>query len=164
VQGLIGSRVAGLSASCQEMLTVAAVLGRGWSFGELAAVTAIEPAALGELLDEAESAEVLTAAGGVYDFAHPLYERTSLMNLSTRKRQETHARIADVLIEQHATAPGGSVLPIAQHLIDAGDIADPALLLEYCPTAGNSASAGLAWADAARYYEAALRASDESQS
>jgi class 3 adenylate cyclase len=159
LQGLIGARVSGLSSACQDMLTMAAVLGKGCSFAELETVTGIERGELGDLLDEAEDADVLVDSGDRYDFAHPLYERAVLARLSKRRRHEAHRRIADVLIQQGEDA-NASPMAIAQHLLDAGEFADPALVFEYCPNAGDSASAALAPGDAARYYEAALSAAE----
>jgi class 3 adenylate cyclase/DNA-binding SARP family transcriptional activator len=162
IQGLIGSRVAALSSSCQEMLAVAAVLGKGWGLAELEGVTGVERASLGELLDEAEAAEVLVAGDGGYDFAHPLYERAALATIGSRRRQDTHRRIADTLISQRDPSWVLS-MSIAQHLVDAGELADPDLLVEYCPDAGESAFAGFAWGDAARYFEVAFRAAERAR-
>jgi class 3 adenylate cyclase/tetratricopeptide (TPR) repeat protein len=159
VHDLVIGRVTSLSAACQQMLTMAALLGGRWQFEELVAITTYDDETLAELLDEAERAEVIIATDG-YDFTHPLFERAVLATVTKRRRRQVQARIADVLIERSAHAPIAE-MSIAQHLIEAGDLADPARLLEYCPKAGDSAMAGFAWGAAARFYEAALQALEE---
>jgi class 3 adenylate cyclase len=159
VQSLIGSRVASLGSACQELLAAAAVFGGRCDVGQLHAVTGIDEPVLAELLDEAERFDVLTVSGGNYEFAHPLYERAALVALPMRRRLEMHRRIADVLIETQVEDPSLSVMPIAQHLLAAGELSESQLLLEYCASAGDNAFAGFAWADAAKYYEAAFQAS-----
>jgi class 3 adenylate cyclase/tetratricopeptide (TPR) repeat protein len=140
------------------VLAVAAVLGSGWDIDTLVSVTGADGGALAMLLDEAEQGEILVRTDGRYDFAHPLYERAALAVLSSRRRQEIHGHVATMLIERQASRPESSMMPIAQHLVEAGGFAEPEMLIRYCPGAGASAFAGFAWGDAARYYEAALGA------
>jgi class 3 adenylate cyclase len=161
VQHLIGSRVAALSAQCQDMLAAVGVLGSGWDLSELEALTGFSRPVLIELLDEAEAADVLVTTDRGDDFAHPLYEHAVLSTLTATRRRETHCRVADVLIARRRAQPSSSPLPIAQHLLAAGTLADPTLVLEYCRSAGEAARTALAWDDATRFYRAALDAADE---
>jgi class 3 adenylate cyclase len=161
VRQLIGTRVAALSPPCQEMLTAVAVLESDWDLSELEAVTGFARPTLIELLDEAEAADVVVTTDRGYDFAHPLYEHTVLSSLTASRRRETHRRVADVLISRRRVQASRSPLPIAQHLLAAGGLADPALVLEYCGPAGEAARTALAWDDAACFYQAALDAADE---
>ena len=160
VQGLIGSRITGLSAACQEILTAAAVLGGPWDAGCLQAVTGSDRVALDELLDEAAGFGVLMAAGEEYEFAHPLYERAALATLSASRRRAMHGRIADVLVAAYRADPTSSVMSIAHHLLAAGQLAEPAALLEFCTPAADNAFTACAWAESATYYEASLLASE----
>ena len=71
-----------------------------------------------------------------------------------------HRRIADVLVAGYRADPTSSVMSIAHHLLAAGDLAEPAALLEFCTPAGDSAFTACAWAESATYYEASLLASE----
>ena len=72
-----------------------------------------------------------------------------------------HQRIAEVLIEAHAHDPSSSVMPVAQHLLAAGELGDPTVLHEFFDAAGERAYAASAWAESAKYTEAAMRAAEQ---
>jgi class 3 adenylate cyclase/tetratricopeptide (TPR) repeat protein len=158
IQDLMRRRIAALSDECQGTLTLAAVLGQGWTLDELAAVSGLDTGSLRDQLDEAERAEVLVAIASTYEFAHPLYERATLQALGSRRLRQTHRAIAEALIGRVTGNADESKLRIAHHLVEAGEDADPTHLVEYCPRAGSTAFAAFAWQDAARYFEAAVHA------
>jgi class 3 adenylate cyclase len=69
-----------------------------------------------------------------------------------------HRQIADTLSHLYAGGPDDRLLEITHHLIAAGPEADPRTVLHQARLAGERAIAMSAWADAARYCEAALGA------
>lgn len=157
VQAVIWQRLAPLSAACQETLRTAAVIGREFR------LTAFE-AALGQQagpplgLDEAIAARVieLTSAGGGYRFSHALIRETLYASVSALRRPQLHQQVGEAL-ERLATAD--DLAELAHHFFHAGRACDDKAI-RYARRAGDRALGLLAYEEAARLYELALRASE----
>ena len=106
----------------KEVAQIAAVIGRTFTHGLLAAVVELDEASLEMALDRLVSAGLIyqrTAAGRVaYEFKHALVRDAAYQSLLKGRRQQLHARIASVL----ETQPAEAVEPelIAYHLTEAG--------------------------------------------
>src|SRR5262249_58597675 len=74
------------------------------------------------------------------------------------RRQQLHLDVATLL--ESRPEPEYHAIEIARHLADAGDRADPAVVLRWSRIGGERAWALLAWDEAARCFEAATRAAD----
>ena len=123
VREVVGRRLTRLSPRCNEVLAVAAVVGRGFSLRTLAAVTQTKPLDVLEALEEAVTARLVVAddAGPEsFSFSHALVRHTLYQELSTVRRLRLHNQVADVM--QKA---GGPPLEIAHHYLEAGMAADP---------------------------------------
>jgi predicted ATPase len=123
------------------------VIGREFSHDLVARVSPLPEAKLGEALDQLVAAELIfrrgTAPQATYTFKHALVQDAAYQSLLRSRRQQLHARIAQVL-EQHFPDTAPEVL--AHHLTEAQQHEDavPKWL-----AAGQAATARSAYTEAA---------------
>jgi class 3 adenylate cyclase len=144
-----------LSEPTARLVTTLAML-RGAPFAVLEAATGIGGTELDAAIDEATDAELVTDDGVRVEFVDPAASRAISRGITGRRRQRLHAEIANRLASGSVAAANPAV--VAEQLQRAGPLADPALVPVYARAAGDDAFALGAWSDAARHYEAALRA------
>ena len=161
VRLVVGRRLERLGPEAQKVLAAAAVVGRGFPFALLEAITDTNAERLLDIVEEAEAAKVIVPEprdGDVYySFAHELIRQTLLSGLSLLRRQRLHLAIADAIERTDKTAAANRPSEIAQHLLQAGVGADPERTLGYLERTADRAM------DAAAYEEA-LRAIDDALS
>ena len=175
VRAAVERRLQALSAECQQVLTLAAVMGREVDVAALEAAGAMLHLAptgerLLEVLEEAVAARIIAAvppAGGRYSFTHALIRETLYEELSPARRVRFHRQIGAVLeslygttSEPHpSTRAGQALAELAYHFFQAahgGSEVDKAV--SYATQAGARAMAMLAYEEAASQYERALQA------
>jgi predicted ATPase len=111
-------------APAHEVAQIGAAIGREFSHELLAAVASRSANQLGDALDRLVSSELVFRRGeppnAIYTFKHALVQEAAYQSLLKSKRQQLHARIAQVLEERLTDAgePGPEVL--AQHWTNAG--------------------------------------------
>jgi tetratricopeptide (TPR) repeat protein len=174
VRAAIGRRVQTLSAACQHMLIVAAVLGREWSLTALEALgQRFGLAPTGERLqgavEEAVAARIIVVvphAVSRYSFTHALVREALYEELNAARRAQLHRQIAEVLETLLDSGPAVPRSPSSGHVlselayhafraVEAGGDTDRAVT---CATrAGDWAMAVLAYEDAALQYRRALQ-------
>jgi tetratricopeptide (TPR) repeat protein len=162
VKEVVGRRLARLSESCNRVLTLAAVIGREFSFSVLQALADSPEDVLLDLMDQTLEAKIVQDAPGVpgrYTFTHALIRETLYGKLTAARRARLHQRVAQVL-ERLATSSLESLADIAYHYGQAASIGDVDKTVDYAIRAGEQAAAALALEEAARFYEIALKALD----
>jgi DNA-binding SARP family transcriptional activator/tetratricopeptide (TPR) repeat protein len=162
VREVIEQRLRRLTTTCRSLLEIACTLGREFSLKELAAVAGLDEASVLEPFDEAMTARVLADVPGVgrLRFSHALVRDTLYETLGAARRRATHLRAAESLERLHASDPEPYLAELAHHFFQALPGADPARAVEYAERAGDRAGALLAYEEAARLYDLALRALD----
>jgi DNA-binding SARP family transcriptional activator len=163
VQEAIATRLRRLSKECRRLLTIASVLGREFSVEVLEQVSELPEEELLEGLDEAFAARVLTQVPGAVDrirFSHARVRDALYNDLSTVRRARLHLRIAEALEELYAADSELHVDELAHHFFLAGSGGDIEKTIDYTRRAGDRAVVLLAFEDAVRYYELALRAAE----
>jgi class 3 adenylate cyclase/tetratricopeptide (TPR) repeat protein len=158
--GMIGARTQKLARRCHDVLGFASLLGGRFSMRTLAAVTGVAEDELLDLLEEAMRERLLVSEGAMFEFAHPIVRQVLASQPSGLRVQRMHLQIATALERLHAASPDDHLLEITHHMIAAGPVADPRAVLRCARLAGDRTIAMSAWADAARYSEAALAAAD----
>lgn len=164
-------RLAALSEPCRRALGCASVLGREFA-AELAAHASerTEPELLA-LLEEAEAAHVvdpLRGSPGQFRFSHPLIGEALYADLGSATRARLHARVGEALEERYRPRPlaksdlelpirGAHLAELARHFYAALPLVDAAKALDYCERAAEHALSLLAFAEAERLSERALR-------
>ena len=154
VESSVRERVRGLSPGHRHMLEAAALLGRDFDAGHVAAGLALAPAAVDEALAEAARVGLLTAdpTTGRPRFAHALVHEAVLTAGPGPALAATAARLLDTLPERPAT--GGPDMDLGARLaLAAGDAGRAAGLYEQ---AGRRAARHGLPADAAGYFERAI--------
>ncbi|HET9476071.1 MAG TPA: AAA family ATPase, partial [Dehalococcoidia bacterium] len=158
VRDAISARLRSLSAEHRRVLTLAAFLGDVFHFNTLARIAAADEDLLLDALEEAIRQRFIVTEGPDFRFAHPLVRHVLYSEASVPRRQRLHHQIATALEELYADLIDERIEVIAHHLLNSGDRADPAKVVEFCRAAGERALSLYAWRDAARYFEASVNA------
>lgn len=167
VRLIVGHRLERVSKQCQEMLAIAAVIGRAVSFDLLEESAKLKEDALLNTIDEAERAQLIRSAPSAGDvefvFAHELVRQTLLSDLSMLRRQRFHLRVADAIEQVHANDLDKHATQLAYHLHQAGKAANPARTIGRLKAAGDKALSAAAFEDALSLYNKAhsLQSSDD---
>jgi class 3 adenylate cyclase/tetratricopeptide (TPR) repeat protein len=158
VREVIGARVLRLGKDAGRVLSVASVIGRDFDLDLLARVTRTSDDELLDILDAAAAVALVreVAETGRYSFAHALIQHTLYEDLGHNRRARAHRQVAEALDDLCGDHPGSRVGELARHWISATEPIDLAKAIGYSRQAGDAALAGLAPADALRYYAQAL--------
>src|SRR5688572_10359489 len=160
VKEALGRRLDKLSAEANELLSVAAVVGRECTYALLSALTDFDDDVLLGLIEEALRARVLeeTGAPGEYRFTHALMQDALYSELSTARRVRMHGRVAEALEALYAGSVEGRAAELAQHFGEAA-VMNRALAeraVGYAELAAAQAEAVAGWDEAARWYQQAI--------
>jgi DNA-binding NarL/FixJ family response regulator len=160
VTEVIGRRLNFLSPGCNEVLALAAVIGRDFDWDVLARAAApLGEDMLLEALDEAVVAHILDeTAAGRYQFTHNLIRVTLYDELRIARRRQFHHAVGSA-IEAVRRADLDPHLPeLARHFQASGNDADIDRAIDYATRAARRAAALLAFEDAVQFFETALDA------
>jgi DNA-binding SARP family transcriptional activator len=158
---VIARRLRGLSKECRRLLTLASVLGREFSLAALERVADSTEDELLEVLDEAFAARVLAdvpGAVGRVRFSHARVRDALYDDISVARRAQIHRRIGETLEDLYGADPEPHLAELAHHFFLAGPRGDVDKTIDYTRRAGDHAVALLAYEEAVRHYQMALRA------
>ncbi|MEA2565375.1 MAG: eukaryotic-like serine/threonine-protein kinase, partial [Actinomycetota bacterium] len=166
VRETIGRRMDHLSPGCNDVLAVASAIGREFDLRVLQRVSGILAHRVSAALDEAVAARVLVelpgaAAPGSYRFNHTLLRETIYGSLAPRRRHRLHRRIAEVLEAMYGDGLDSHLAELAHHYEAAGRRRGGMRAIDYAARAGERAASLLAFEEASRHYERALRSLGE---
>ena len=158
---VIHQRLQALTPATRQMLGVAAVLGKTFSYQMLEAIGGFgDDDDLLDAVEEAERNQVIipTVSGGAagYQFSHELMRHTLVAQLSERRRQNYHRRAAEAIEAVHGDDDDLYAAELARHLTAAGRTRDASKVVHYLTVAGNRAQAAAAHEEALGLYEEAL--------
>ena len=157
---VIGRRLERLDDDTRRVLTVAAVIGRSFSFELITALSDLEPDALLDAADEAERAQLLISNSNgsqvTFRFSHELIRQTLLSGVSAARRRQLHLRVAEEMEQAYALASQEHAPDVAYHLAEAGATADPVKTAHYLTIAGDRAQSSSAFEEALQRYQEAL--------
>lgn len=149
----IQSRINRLDTPVQDMLRLAAIIGREFDFVTLLQASDTAEEALIAQLEQAERAQLIAETPGRgperFAFAHALIPTTLRDNLSSLRRHRLHRQVAAVIEQYHPD----DLETLAYHYSEAGD---EAKALGYTIRAGDRALSVYANREAEQYYRAAL--------
>jgi DNA-binding CsgD family transcriptional regulator len=157
LQEAIGRHLNLLSTTCNEVLALAAVIGRDFAQDILVhAARPLQADLVLEALDEALAAHIVADTGvGQYQFTHNLIRETLCDELRPAQRRRLHRAVGHA-IEALRGADQDAVLPeLARHFRAAGDTERG---LVYAISAAERADAMLAFEEAASSFQMALDA------
>lgn len=160
VREVIGHRLRHLSPECNRVLTLASVLGREFDLEALEHVSGIGRDGLLELLDEAMAARVLSEIPGAIGrlrFAHGLIRDVAYEALTGARRVQRHRQVGEALEDLYGRDLEPHLAELAHHFFEAVPGGDARKAIAYARRAGDRAVALLAYEEAVRLYEMALR-------
>ena len=180
VREVIGRRLNRLTQRCNEVLTVAAVIGRefalnqllrlmnpstssGQAMPELPAEQRISEDRLLETVEEGLAAKVieeLPHAAGQYRFTHALIQETLIGELSLTRRVRLHARIAEALEALYGAYAEAHASELAHHFAEAESVLGKEKLVKYSLLAGEKALALYAWEESLAHFQRGLAAKE----
>jgi len=164
VREVIGRRLDRLSERCNETLTIASVIGREFTLGQLGPlIVDTTDDRLVEVLEEALSARVieeLPRTVGRYQFTHALIQETLAEELSTTRRVRLHARIAEALEELYGADAESHAAELAHHFAEAEGVLGTDKLVRYSLLAGERTMAIYAYEEALAHFQRGLAAKE----
>ncbi len=159
VREVIGRRLEQLSAPCNRVLAVAAVVGRGFTVEVLGALVDLTEDHLLEVLEEAVAARVIAEAPhtiGRYSFTQTLIRETLYESLSANRRLRLHRRIGEVLEKLYGADPSSRLAELAYHFYHAAPAGDSGKAADYAVRAAQQAAEMLGYEEAAVHYQRAI--------
>jgi tetratricopeptide (TPR) repeat protein len=121
VKEAIGNRLDRVSQNCNEVLRVAAILGKVFTFEELSAAAEQNEDTLLDALDEAAGAQLIAAGSGdSFSFTHDKIREVLYEEINPIRRRRLHRHVAEGL-ERSREHVSCAVEKLAHHYIQAGD-------------------------------------------
>lgn len=162
VGDMIRRRLETMSDEAVIVLSMASVLGREFDVSVLQRVSDLDIDRVLDLVTEGVDHGVAEEAGalGRYRFAHILIRETLYEGLTAAKRMRLHRRIAEVLEEMYSGNLDARLAELAHHWFKAAQAGDSKKTMEYATKAAEQAASHLAFEEAARLYQRALKAAD----
>src|SRR6266566_825110 len=121
VHTVLAARLAQLSQEARELASLAAVIGREFSFTMLSRASEEPEEALVRGLDELWQRRIVREQGTeAYDFSHEKLRQEALASLSTAHRRLLHRRVAEALANTAADEQEAASSQIAAHYEQAG--------------------------------------------
>lgn len=123
VKEAIGHRLDGVSEQCNDVLRVSAILGKAFTFEELAVAAEQSEDILLDALDEAVAAQLIApAADDSFVFTHDKIREVLYEELNPIRRRRLHRHAAEGLEQsRNKLSCGCTVEKLAHHYIQAGD-------------------------------------------
>ncbi len=123
VQAVIAARLAQLSPMAHELINLAAVIGRAFTFAVLAQASGADEDILVSGLDELWQRRIVREQGqDAYDFSHDKLREVTYAALSSARRRRLHQRVAEALETVYAASLDTVNGQIANHYEHAGQL------------------------------------------
>jgi DNA-binding CsgD family transcriptional regulator len=165
LRDVVGKRLSRMSATANQVLSVASVIGREFSLEVLRRVQARPDEELESSVEEAVSAAMVEersagAATITYRFTHAFFQQTLYDEILAPRRLRLHQQVAHALEEVHARRLEEHAAELADHYAFSSDAGDLAKAVEYATLAARRATEVFAYGEAARQLERALAVQD----
>jgi tetratricopeptide (TPR) repeat protein len=159
VQAAMAARLAQLSAPARQVMELAAVIGREFTFEVLSSAVGIDEDSLVQALDELWQRHIIREQGqDAYNFSHDKLRQVAYSRLSAIRRRWLHRKAAEALATSQAAAVGLSGGQIGWHYEQAGENEAAAHWLRQ---AGEAAARVGALSEALAYHQRVLRLTPE---
>ena len=161
VREVVGRRLSHLDQATNDVMTLAAVIGREFEVGMLGSLVDGGQEAALDAIEAAEASGLVvegTGAVGSYRFSHALVRTTLYDELGTTRRLRLHRDVALALVDR--ADADERLAELARHFAEAAALGEVDRAVEWGRRAGDAAMAELAWEEAATHYGRALDALD----
>jgi DNA-binding CsgD family transcriptional regulator len=160
----VGKTLSRLTASCDALLSTAAVIGPEFELAVLQSVSGMDENTALAALEEAVRAGLLheqVRPGSIhYRFAHAFFRQTLYEELIAPRRLRLHQRVARMLETRYAAHLDEHAAELAEHFAHSTDTDDLRKSIEYSERAARCAVAVYAYGEAARILERAVQTLD----
>jgi class 3 adenylate cyclase len=159
VKEAIARRLSRLSGDTNKILKIASVIGLEFDLKVLKLAAETPETAILDALDEAKSAALVAEVASnpdCYAFTHMLVRATLYEGLNSTRRARMHERVGTALEHLTSARLGQRIDELARHWMAAASFGDHTKAISFARQAGDRALAGLAFEQAAEYYEQAL--------
>ncbi len=161
LRDVIGKRLSLLSPECNQLLSVASIIGREFALETLKAVAGINEDVFANALKEAVRLSVLeerSQRGLVrYRFTHAFFRQTLYEEIIAPHRLKLHQQVARSLETLYTKSLEGHAAELAEHFSHSTDPADLKKAVEYGEMAAKKAIDVYAYGEAVRLLEQALK-------
>jgi class 3 adenylate cyclase len=167
VREALGRRLDRISEEANELLQVAAVIGREFAYDTLTLLGDRNENELLRLIEEGLEARVIEEMDqpGRYRFTHALMQETLLGELSTTRRVRLHGQVGEALEKRWGARADERASRLAQHFAEAAMVTPrhAAKAVRYSKLAAQQAEAQSAWDEAVKHYEDCLTLVSEAE-
>jgi hypothetical protein len=161
LRDVIGKRLTMLSKECNQLLSVASVIGREFSIDILRVVGSDNEEAFVDALKEALRLSILEERSqpGIirYRFTHAFFRQTLYEEMIAPQRLKLHQQVARALETQYARQLEEHAAELAEHFSQSTDPSDLKKAVEYSEMAAKRASDVYAYGEAARLLDQAIK-------
>jgi len=161
LRDVIGRRLSLLSPECNQLLSVASVIGREFALETLKAVAGIGEDIFVNALKEAVRLSVLEERSQVgtvrYRFTHAFFRQTLYEEMIAPQRLKLHRQVARSLEALYAKRLEEHAAELAEHFSHSTDPADLKKAVEYGEMAAGRATSVYAYGEAVRLLDQALK-------
>jgi serine/threonine protein kinase/tetratricopeptide (TPR) repeat protein len=161
LRDVIGKRLSLLSKECNQLLSIASVIGREFTLETLKAVAKIDEEAFVNALKQAVQLSVLEERSqlGVvrYRFTHAFFRQTLYEEMIAPQRLKLHQQVARALEAQYAKRLEEHAAELAEHFSHSTDPTDLKKAVEYGELAAKRATDVYAYGEAVRLLDQAIK-------
>jgi len=164
VKNILKTRLSRLDDDCQNVLTMASLIGNDFTLEAMCAVTGVEKSKLLKLMDKLFKTglikERVIRGEGICSFADILVRDVVYEEISPLTRKELHGIVGSALEIAYAKTTDEHLGELASHFLESGD---KEKALDYFFKAGEKAQKIYANAEAISYFQSALRLLDDKE-
>ena len=162
LRDVIGKRLSRLSTECNDLMRVAAVIGREFGLDVLGPVAGVAEDGLFRSLEEAVTAGLIeerssVRTGGTYRFAHALFRQTLYEETIAPRRVRLHQKIGEAIEKAYPDRLEDHASELADHFTNATALEDLTKAVAYGEMAARNAQSVYAYGEAVRLLEQALQ-------
>ena len=162
LRDVIGKRMTRLGEGANQVLGVAAVIGREFRLDVIERVAGVTEDELFAALEEAQGVGVVEQRSGVatgvtFRFTHAFFRQTLYEEMFAPRRIRFHQQVGRALEEVHERRLGEHAAEIAEHFAQSTERDDLEKALRYSEISAERARDVYAWAEGARLLEQALQ-------
>jgi predicted ATPase len=163
IKEVLGKKLESLDEESSHVLSLAAVVGREFSFPVLREVIGLDEDRLIDIIDRCLQARLVVArhvlGEEVYAFADTQLRDVLYEAISPVRRRRHHLKVGEAMEHTHAGKIDDYLEALAYHFLEGNDLSKA---IGYAQRAGDKAARLFAWDQARRYYETALKLLEKS--
>ena len=161
LRDVIGKRLSLISKQCNQLLSIASVIGRDFRLEVLKKVSGLSEEKLFSALEEAKKAAIIEEQARVgavsYRFAHAFFRQTLYEETIAPRRIRLHQQVARALEETYASHLEEHAAELAEHFSHSTDPIDLTKAVSYGEMAAKRATDVYAYGEAVRLLDQAVK-------